>query len=89
MNYTISGANQTLEITYNGTIRLMNTLIYCNDTCTLENGTETERWQIPQYCCQLKINATGDVWIDTNSSIQSNITYSYIKVNSIEIYAGG
>jgi hypothetical protein len=89
MNYTISGPNQTLDISYNGTIRIMNTLINCNDTCTLDNGTETERWQIPQQCCQLKINATSDVYVDINTSLQSNITYSYLKVNSIEIYAGG
>jgi hypothetical protein len=37
----------------------------------------------------LKINATGDVYVDVNSSITSNITYSYFKVNSIEINAGG
>jgi len=29
------------------------------------------------------------VYIDINSTIQSNNSNSYIKVNSIEIYAGG
>ena len=44
LNYTFSGANQTLDISYDGSISIINTWIACNDTCTLPNGTETERW---------------------------------------------
>jgi hypothetical protein len=80
-------SNQTLYVTYNGSIEFMNVSLTCTDECVFDNETELQyRWDRPTECCRIIVNASG---------AQGNITIfggtnpaSSLRFGNIEMYAG-
>jgi len=70
-------SNETLVIEYAGMIEFQNVTLGCTDECN-----DIFRWQRPDYCCHIIINATSDVTFALTAP-------STLRFSDISIYSGG